>query len=178
MYEEKKEMSLIIKGRVWKFGDNISTDLMMPGFAVKTHPDMTDKEAAKYVMYSNRPGWAERVNPGDVIVGGRNYGCGSSRVAAGPLKALGISCVIAESIARIFFRNCINSGLPVMFDPGITDFCQEGDILQVDIISGEIKNITTGDTMKVEPLPEDSPPMQILKAGGIISLLEKEYLKK
>lgn len=171
-------MSLILKGRVWKFGDNINTDLMMPGFAVKTRPDMTDKEAAKYVMYANRPGWAEQVRLGDIIIGGRNYGCGSSRVAAGPLKALGISCIIAESMARIFFRNCINFGLPVMIAPGITDFCQEGDILEANIISGEIKNLTTGNTMNVQPLNEDSPPMQILKAGGIISLLEKEYLKK
>lgn len=171
-------MSLVIMGKVWKFGDNISTDLMMPGYAVKTRPDMTEEEASRYVMYSNRPGWAEQVNTGDIIVGGRNYGCGSSRIAAGPLKALGISCIISESMARIFFRNCLNSGLPVMTAPGITDFCQEGDILEVNIIYGEIKNVTMGNTMKVEPLPEDSPPMQILKAGGIISLLEKEYLKK
>ena len=170
-------MPLIVEGRVWKFGDNISTDLMMPGFAVKARPDMKDEEAAKFVMYSNRPGWAEKVEPGDIIVGGRNFGCGSSRVAAKPLMALGIKCVLAESLARIFFRNSINAGLPVMVAPSITEFCMEGNIIRADITTGKIENLTTGKTMQTDPLPEDSPPMHILMVGGIKSLLEKEYLR-
>jgi len=169
-------MPLIVEGRVWKFGDNINTDLMMPGFAVKIRPDMKDEEAAKYVMYSNRPGWVERVQPGDIIVGGRNFGCGSSRVVAKPLKALGIQCVLAESLARIFFRNSINSGLPVMTAPGIKEFCMEGDIIRADITTGKIENLTTGKTMQTDPLPEDSPPLRILMAGGLNALLEKEFL--
>lgn len=175
---EDEKMSLIFKGRVWKFGDNISTDLMMPGFIYRQRPDMTFKELAKYAMYSNRPGWAEQVIPGDIIVGGNNFGCGSSRLSAGPLKALGISCVLAESIARIFFRNSISMGLPIITAPGITSICNEGDILNVNIENGEINNLTKIKTIKGEPMPEDSPPMQILKAGGIIALLENEYLKK
>ncbi len=169
-------MPMIVEGRVWKFGDNISTDFMMPGFAVKTKPGMKDEEAAKYVMYSNRPGWADQVEPGDIIVGGRNFGCGSSRVAANPLKALGIVCVCVESSARIFFRNSINSGLPVMVAPGITEFCMEGDIIRADVSTGKIENLTTGKTMQTNPLPEDSPPMHILMIGGLNSLLEKELL--
>lgn len=168
----------MIKGRVWKFGDNVSTDLIMPGFVLKTRPALTFEEVTKYVMSSNRPGWAKQVRSGDVIVGGRNFGCGSSRVAAKPLITLGISCVLAESVARIFFRNSISSGFPVLNAPGISSFCQEGDILEIKIETGKIKNLSTQKMMNIEPLPEDSPPMHILKAGGIMRLLEKEYLRK
>lgn len=167
-----------IKGRVWKFGDNINTDLIMPGFVLKTRPALTYEAVKKYVMSSNRPGWAEQVRLGDIIVGGRNFGCGSSRVAAKPLIALGISCVLAESLARIFFRNSISSGLPVLNAPGISSFCREGDLLEVIIATGEIKNLSTGKMTNAESFPEDSPPMQVLEAGGIMALLEKEYLRK
>ena len=171
-------MSLVVKGKVWKFGNNISTDLMMPGFAVLTRPNMKPEEMAKYVMYSNRPGWVEQVKPGDIIVGGKNFGCGSSRPAALALKVLGISCVIAESIGRIFFRNSINLGFPVMIASGITEFFGEDDLIEANFTTGEIKNITTGKTMKAKPLPKNSPPMKILEAGGINALLKKEYSER
>lgn len=165
-------MSFIFEGRIWKFGDSISTDLLKPQITRVKH--MTNAEAAKHVMSANRPGWVDQVKPGDIIIGGKNFGCGSSRVAIGPIKELGISCIIAESMARIFFRNSINYGFPVMIAPGITDFCQEGDVLRINVITGVIENITTQKDMKVEPLPEDSPPMQILKVGGILAQLKKE----
>ena len=174
----REGVSFVLRGRVWKFGDNISTDLMMPGFIYRQRPDLSYEEVAQYAMHSNRPAWAQQVKRGDIIVGGRNYGCGSSRLAAGPLKALGISCVMAESMARVFFRNSISMGLPVMVARGITSFCEEGDVLQVNIANGQIENLTTRKTMKVDPMPDDSPPMQILKSGGLVALLEKEYLKR
>lgn len=162
-----------IQGRVWKFGDKISTDFMMPGYS-------TGKglERAKFCMRSNRPGWSDLVKPGDLIVGGINYGCGSSRQAAVNLMALGIKCVIAESMGRIFFRNSIALGFPVIIAPGITSLCEEGDILQINLPKGVIKNLKTSKTLKFDPIAKDSPPMQILEAGGIMKLLEQELGKK
>jgi len=165
-------MSFIYEGKVWKFGDSISTDLLKP--QITRVKNMSNIEAAKYVMSANRPGWASQVEEGDIIVGGRNFGCGSSRLAIGPIKELKIGCIVAESMARIFFRNAINYGYPVLIAPGITDFCEEGDILKINIITGEIQNKTKNRKMWGEPLPEDSPPVQILKDGGIFEKLKKE----
>jgi 3-isopropylmalate/(R)-2-methylmalate dehydratase small subunit len=167
-----KILSFIFENRIWKFGDNISIDLLKP--QITRVRNMTNTEAAKYVMYANRPTWIDEVESGDIIVGGKNFGCGSSRLAIGPIKELGISCIIAESMARIFFRNAINYGFPVLIAPGIQNLCQEGEVLRINIITGEIKNITLNTEMKVEPLPQGSPPMQILKAGGIIEFLKQE----
>ncbi len=168
----------VIKGKVWKFGDNISTDLMMPGFVMAKYGDMAVQEMSRYCMFSNRPDWSAQVKPGDIIVGGKNFGCGSSRPAPASLKALGISVVIADSMGRIFFRNAINLGLPVMVCKDVHEAFSEGDIAEVNITTGEIRNISSGKVLQGEPLPEDSPPMQVLRAGGIIPLLEKEYLKR
>jgi 3-isopropylmalate/(R)-2-methylmalate dehydratase small subunit len=155
------------RGRVWKFGDNISTDLMMPGSKVLARPGITDQEAAQFCMEANRPGWAQQVTLGDIIVAGRNFGCGSSRPAARLLKALGISCVVADSIARLFFRNSIHIGFPVLICPGVSRIFQEGDIAEVDIETGRVRNLTRGVEVQGEPLPKDSPPYQILMAGGL-----------
>ncbi|MEM2094576.1 MAG: 3-isopropylmalate dehydratase [Candidatus Bathyarchaeia archaeon] len=166
-------MESIIEGKVWKFGDNISTDLMMPGFSRGR-----GLERAKFCMYSNRPGWSDQVQKGDIIVGGKNFGCGSSRPAAINLQLLGISAVVAESIGRIFFRNSINIGLPAIIAPGITEIVDEGERIRIDLEKGEITNLNNGKTLHFDPMPEDSPPMQILKAGGILRLLEAEYKPK
>src|ERR1700749_1895641 len=98
-----KGRSLVVsRARVWKFGDNISTDLLVPGPSVLARSrSLSPEEAARYCMSANRPGWAPAVEPGDVIVAGRNFGCGSSRNGAAPLKTLGIAAVLAESVARI-----------------------------------------------------------------------------
>ena len=103
---------MIYKGRVWKFGDKISTDLMMPGFAVLTKPGISDEAAAKFCMIANRPGWAQQVQKGDIIVAGQNFGCGSSRPGQRMLRALGIPVVVAESTSRLFFRNSHPHCLP------------------------------------------------------------------
>jgi len=166
-------MDSVIEGKVWKFGDKISTDLMMPGFSKGS-----GLERAKYCMYSNRPGWSDQVQKGDIVVGGKNFGCGSSRAAAINLQLLGVSAVVAESIGRIFFRNSINLGLPAVIAPGISAIVEEGDRIRIDLEKGEITNLMTGKTLRFDPLPEDSPPMQILKAGGILRMLEEEYKPK
>lgn len=162
----------IIKGKVWKFGDNISTDYIMPGFTRGNTP----QEKAAFCMRSNRPEFADQVHRGDVIVGGKNFGCGSSRPAAVNLLALGIGCVVAESFGRIFFRNSVNLGFPVLYCKGLHDAFEEGDILQADFTTGEVKNLTSGKILHADPLP--SIAMKILEAGGVVRLLKKEYGKE
>jgi 3-isopropylmalate/(R)-2-methylmalate dehydratase small subunit len=167
-----------IRGRVWKFEDNISTDLMLPAFLIDKGASMTLLERAKYCMFSNRPGWASQVKPGDIIIARHNFGCGSSRPAAAQLQNLGISVVVAESIARIFFRNAINLGFPCLICPGVFSLFSEEDMAEVDINSGRVTNLSTGKWLQGDRLDEDSPPLQILRAGGILQLLEKEYMPK
>jgi 3-isopropylmalate/(R)-2-methylmalate dehydratase small subunit len=176
MHEEELAMfTEHIKGKVWKFGDNISTDLMLPAFLQDKGFSISLEERAKYCMFSNRPDWSAQVKPGDLIIARGNFGCGSSRPAAAQLKALKISIVIAESVARIFFRNAINLGFPVLICEGVYEIFNEGDIAEVNIINGKINNLTTGEYLQADILPENSPPMQILRAGGILPLLEKEF---
>jgi len=162
----------VIRGKVWKFGDNISTDLMQPGFT----QGQTLEERAMFCMRANRPEFAGEVRPGDVIVAGRNFGCGSARPAARNLKTLGIGCVIAESVARIFFRGSINEGFPILYCKGVTAIFKEGDTLEVNLLTGEVKNLTTGKAIKMEPLPEIA--INILNAGGVLELLRQEFCRK
>lgn len=159
----------VIRGKVWKFGDNISTDFMMPGFAMGG----TAQDRASYCMRANRPEFAQQVQRGDVIVAGRNFGCGSSRPAAANLMTLGVGCVIAESFGRIFFRNSINLGFPVLDCKGIPDAFSEGDVMEADFETAEIKNGTTGKLLRAQPLPDIAK--RILVAGGMVALLKEEY---
>ena len=154
--------SNILTGRVWKFGDNISTDLIMPSFGAMSSPNMDPHEAALFCMRANRPDWAEKVRPG------------SSRPAAKMLKGLGIQLVVAESVARIFFRNSINLGMAILSCPGVHDAFEEGETIEVNMETGEIRSLDTGRTIRGEALPSDSPPAQILRAGGLIPMLEKQ----
>jgi len=161
----------VVKGKVWKFDDNISTDFLMPGFTRGETPE----ERATFCMRANRPEFAQEVRPRDVIVAGKNFGCGSSRPAARNLITLGVSCVIAESFGRIFFRNSVNLGFPVLYCKGVHDAFEEGDILQADFHTGEVKNMTSGKILQADPLPEVA--MKILDAGGVVALLKQEYGK-
>ena len=162
----------VIEGKVWKFGDNISTDFLMPGFTRGETP----QERAAFCMRANRPEFAREVQPGDIIVAGRNFGCGSSRPAARNLITLGVSCVIAESFGRIFFRNSVNLGFPVLYCRGVCDTFKEGDTLQANFHTGEVKNLTSGKVLQANALPEVA--MRILNAGGVVALLKEEYGKK
>jgi len=157
-----------IKGKAWKFGDDVNTDEIIPArYLVTTDP----KELAKHVMEDIDPEFPKKVKPGDIIVAGKNFGCGSSREHA-PLaiKGAGISAVIAESFARIFFRNAINLGLPVIESPEIVKEANEGDIIEIDMENGIVRNLTKGKEYTIPKLPENL--QKVLAAGGLM-----EYAK-
>ena len=168
-------VSFMFEGRVWKFGDSISTDLMLPGQAHSRV--MSEQEKARHCMSANRPGWAEQVEAGDIIVAGKNFGCGSSRPAPRMLKTLGISVVVAETMSRLFFRNAVNVGFPVLICRGVDETFEEGDVGQVNVETGEVKNLTRGTALQGEALSPDTPPFQILRAGGLEPLLKEVVAK-
>jgi 3-isopropylmalate/(R)-2-methylmalate dehydratase small subunit len=159
---------MLIKGRVWKFGDNIDTDQMMPQAAFK----LPIEEQARFVFKTIRPGWAGQVKSGDIIVAGKNFGIGSSRPAARVFRFLGIEAIVAESMNGLFFRNCINYGLFAINVPGVTEHLQEGEVAEVDPRAGRIRNLNTGINFSVPALPEML--IKIVEAGGMIELLRKE----
>ncbi len=159
---------MIIKGRVWKFGDNISTDHIAPGryFHLRTNLP----ELAKHVLEDADPEFPKKVKPGDIIVAGNNFGLGSSREHAPRIiKLAGVSCVIAKSFARIFYRNAFNIGLPLL--TADTDKIDEGDELEIDLEKGIIRDITKGIELKTTPIPPFM--MQLLKDGGIVEHIKK-----
>ena len=155
--------------RVWKFGDNIDTDAIIPGRFLTIYDE---KELARHAFEGTRDDFAKLAKDGDVIVAGRNFGCGSSREHA-PLaiKTAGVSCVIAKSFARIFFRNAINIGLPLLESEAAVDSIKNGDTVEVDLEKGIIKDVTTGKQFTAKAYPEFMS--QLIKTGGLI-----EYTKK
>lgn len=160
------------KGKVWKFGDNIDTDIINPGQYLK----LSGEEAAKHVMEGVDPGFYSKISKGDIIVAGKNFGCGSSRESApAAIKHAGISAVIAVFFARIFYRNAINLGLPVIECPRAEEI-QEGDELEFDLEKGIIKNHTQNKTYEATPYPKEI--ITILKSGGLLPMLEKKFGKK
>ena len=163
-------MEKTIEGKAWVFGDNIDTDAILPArYLVYT----TEEELARYAMTGIDPEFPEKACKGDIIVGGKNFGSGSSREHAPiGLKGLGISLVIAESFARIFYRNSINIGLPLLECKEITKHVKEGDILRVDLDNGTITNLTTGEELKGQKLPDFM--MDILNDGGLMPHLKKK----
>jgi 3-isopropylmalate/(R)-2-methylmalate dehydratase small subunit len=161
-------MSNTFSGKVWKFGDDINTDLVIPNFAVL----MPIEEQLQYCFSANRPGWVDEVQPGDVLVGGNNLGVGSARDIGAVWKGLGISGVVAESFNGLGLRNCVNSGLPSLPCPGIGDAVDEGDVIEVDWISGVVTNVTKGTTIQGNPVPK--PLAEIIIGGGVEKVLRAE----
>jgi len=159
---------LKFKARVWKFGDNINTDLILPNVAFY----LTPQEQLKYVFRANRPGWVDLVQPGDVLIGGRNFGMGSSRPAARNLKNLGLACLVAEGINGLFYRNCVNFAFPATECKGVYDLFDEGDMAEVDFDKATVTNVTKAKSLPMREIP--APLLKIVDAGGIFSLLEKE----
>jgi len=158
----------MLRGRAFKFGNDISTDHIIPGRLAHLRSNLP--ELAKHVMEDADPSFASRVKPGDFIVAGANFGLGSSREHA-PLviKMAGVSAVLAKSVARIFFRNAINLGLPVLICD--TDKMKEGDTLEVDLKAGLVRDMTSGETLVFSPIP---PAMlAILNEGGLLPYLKK-----
>ncbi len=163
---------MLIQGRVWVFGDNIDTDLMMPHIAF----EKPRSEQAKWVFRTNRPGWVDMVRKGDILVAGNNFGLGSSRPAALLFRQLGIDAIVADSVNGLFYRNCINFGLPAFNCPLVSKSFGEGDIAEIDPHAGTILNVTTGLSLKTGILPEML--LQIIAAGGLIELLTQDgYLE-
>ena len=159
---------MIIRGRAHCFGDDVNTDYVIASkYKAKT---LDIGEMAKHLMEDLDPGFAERMRPGDIIVGGRNFGCGSSREAAPRvIQAAGISAVLAVSFARIFFRNSVNIGLPVL--PCDTAFIGDGDELEIDLAGGGVRDIKTGGSVQAAPLPRVM--VNIITDGGLVAHLRK-----
>jgi 3-isopropylmalate/(R)-2-methylmalate dehydratase small subunit len=162
-------MDEIIKGKAWKFGDDVDTDIILPGrYLVLTD----EKELAKHAMEGLDDKFPEKVKKGDVIIAGKNFGCGSSREHAPiALKGVGISVVVAESFARIFYRNAINVGLPLLEAKDISKNITEGNDLEVNLNKGLLKDINTGKEFELIGLPDFM--MEILEMGGLISYLKE-----
>jgi 3-isopropylmalate/(R)-2-methylmalate dehydratase small subunit len=164
--------STLFTGRVWKFGDNIDTDLIAPGDTISF--GLGDEAERRHVLENAfravRPGFHRQVKPGDILVAGRNFGLGSHREPANmALVNLGFAAVIAESIARLFFRNSVAIGFYALQVPGITGMVEEGDELTIDMQAWTIRNLTSGKTAAIEPY---SPLLQkIIEAGGILKVL-------
>ena len=163
-----------VTGNAIKFGDNVDTDVILPGkYLVLIDP----KELAKHALEGLDPTFPEKAKKGVVIVGGKNFGCGSSREQAPlALKYAGVQCVIAESFARIFFRNAINIGLPVIECKGISAAVDNGDELAVDFEAGKIQNLSKRQSLQVTKLPPFI--LEILSDGGLIENLRRRLNKK
>ena len=160
----------MIAGRVWTFGDNINTDLMLPGSLLFA----TEDEQKRAVFSANRPGWVDEVRPGDIIVGGLNYGMGSSRPAARSLRNLGIAALLAESINGLFFRNAVNFGLVAFECPGVHTAFIEGQTAEISLDDFTVRNRDTGAVLKASPVP----PMllDMMRHGGVYPDLERRGL--
>ena len=154
--------------RSWMFPDNINTDLILPNRAFY----LTAEEQAKYVFSANRPGWVDQVQPGDILIGGKNFGMGSSRPAARSLRLLKLGCLVAESINGLFFRNSVNFGFPALECPGVAAAFEEGDVAEVSFEDYTVRNTRTGAVLKASPLPESLK--KLMQGGGLYQLLEGE----
>jgi len=161
---------LVIKKKAVKFGNNINTDVILPGKYLEL---IDPKELGKHAMEGIDPDFSSKVKDGAILIGGKNFGCGSSREQAPiALKNAGVECVVSEYFARIFYRNCINIGLPAIEYENISENVEEGDIISVDLEKGIVTNESKDLTFKTAPIPKFL--MTILQEGGLIEHLKKE----
>jgi 3-isopropylmalate/(R)-2-methylmalate dehydratase small subunit len=164
--------STVLRGRVWKFGDNVDTDQMIPAkYAIYS---LDEKKLGEHAMEGvpGNEGWAQKVTAGDILVAGSNFGCGSSReIAPIAIRGAGISCVVADSYARIFFRNAINLGYPILQSPQAAKAAENGDELEVDLEEGVIRNFTRGDEYQAEPFPQFMT--DLMRMGGLVPWVRK-----
>jgi 3-isopropylmalate/(R)-2-methylmalate dehydratase small subunit len=170
--DEAMTLPKVVRGRAWKFGDNVDTDQIIPAkYAIYS---LDEKELGKHAMEGvpGRDTWASQVSAGDVLVGGSNFGCGSSReIAPVAIRGAGISLVIADSFARIFFRNAINMGYPILQSPQAAEAVEEGDELEIDLELGVIRNVTKGDEYTAEAFPQFMT--DLLRMGGLVPWVRK-----
>jgi 3-isopropylmalate/(R)-2-methylmalate dehydratase small subunit len=159
--------SLVFQGRCWKFGNNIPTDAMTPPHVMFKTP----KEMAAFVLETLNPEFPKRVQPGDILVAGRNFGCSSGRaLAAKALQATGIGAVVAELFSRTFYRNGYEIGLPLLETTGIHALVNDGDELRIDVRNGTVENLTS--SKRLQGKPPSKFLMEMLDAGGLIPMLE------
>ena len=163
-----------LRGKVHKYGDDVNTDVIIPARYLNVYDPA---ELAQHAMEDLDPEFLKNVKPGDIIVAGTNFGCGSSREHA-PLaiKAAGISCVIAKSFARIFYRNAIDIGLPILECEDAVDKTKAGDILEVELSTGKIKNVTRNFIFKAKPYPDFM--LELIEAGGLIEYTKRKIAAK
>jgi 3-isopropylmalate/(R)-2-methylmalate dehydratase small subunit len=155
-------------GRVWSFGDDINTDLVIPGFALY----MTTEEQTRHCFSANRPGWVDEFRPGDLIVAGRNFGVGSARPIGTVFAALGVGGIVAEGFNGLGLRNCVNAGVPVLPCVGVNEVVEEGDTIEVDWTTGTVRDTTRGTSIEGQPIPE--PFQDIVLGGRIETMLRSE----
>src|SRR5512136_70735 len=170
MFVGGREKTMKLQGRAWKFGSDIDTDAIIPA----RYLNLVDPiELGKHALQDERPEFVKQVKPGDILVAGKNFGCGSSREHAPlVLKVAGISCIIAKSFARIFYRNGFNQGVPLLESSEAAEEIQDGDRVRVDLSTGKIQNLTQGKKFLAKPIP---PFMQsLIEDGGLIAHLRKK----
>lgn len=158
--------NLVLTGRTWVFGDDVNTDDMYPGFAMK----LSTEEASRHMFDATRPGWPELVHAGDIVVAGRNFGLGSSRPVAELFTSLGVAALVAEQYNSLFLRNCLNFGLPAVTVPDARALVAEGETLSIDIEHGTVRNDITGTVRSFDRFPEFL--IEMLRRGGLINQLE------
>jgi 3-isopropylmalate/(R)-2-methylmalate dehydratase small subunit len=170
---KEKRMS-IYRGRVHKYGNNVDTDVIIPArYLVSSDPAFL----ASHCMEDLDPDFVKRVKPGDIIVAGTNFGCGSSREHAPiAIRTAGVSCIIAKSFARIFFRNALNRGIPVLECPEAVDATEPGDELEVDLSKGTIRNLTRGKEFQAKPY--ELFMLELIQAGGLIEYTRRRLAEK
>jgi 3-isopropylmalate/(R)-2-methylmalate dehydratase small subunit len=168
----------VLRGNAWTFGVNVDTDQIIPAkYAIYS---LDEKKLGEYAMDGvpeKGEGFSKRISPGDIIVAGANFGCGSSReIAPVAIRGAGISAVVADSFARIFFRNAINMGYPILQSPQAAEAVQEGDELEIDLEEGIIRDFTRGDEYQAEPFPEFMN--ELMKMGGLVPWVRKRLAER
>jgi 3-isopropylmalate dehydratase small subunit len=157
----------VLRGRAWKFGNNVDTDQIIPAkYAIYS---LDEKKLGEHALEGvpGNEGWSQRLSAGDILVAGSNFGCGSSReIAPVAIRGAGISCVIADSYARIFFRNSINLGYPILQSPGAAEAIEEGDELEVVLSEGVVRNLTRGDEYGCDAFPDFMN--ELIEMGGLV----------
>lgn len=164
---------MILRGRALKFGENVDTDVIIPvNYCSSTDP----QELGKHCMEGIDPDFHKKVTPGDIIVAGKNFGCGSSREPAPiAIKATGVSCIIAKTFARIFYRNGFNVGLPLLESEDAPNHINDGDEIEVNLNTGEIRDFSLGETFQAKPIPLFM--QNLLHDGGLMNHLAKKLIK-
>lgn len=164
------DLNRVIRGRVWKFGDSIETDAINPYYR---YPTM--EELKQHTMEAYRPEFPQQVKPGDIMVAGRNFGCGSSRPGL-VLREVGVAAIIAESVSRLFLRNNISRAIPIFVAPGVTGIVEDGETLEVDYSAGVVRNPASGKSVALRKYPPGIE--QIFECGGLPEYARERYVRE